>query len=215
MSITDFTRPLAIALALGFGSAAVAQEAAAPAAPEATAAAPAAPATPAVPPSEPAGPGSLYLKATHGDWQLRCIKAEQGEDPCQLYQLLKDQEGNAVSEIAIFPLPAGQKAAAGATVITPLETLLTENVVLQVDEQQARVYPFTWCDRGGCVARVGFAADEVAGLKKGSKITMAISPVAVPTEKVILTVSLKGFTAGYDAMPVPAAPAAPAATPAP
>ena len=209
MSITDFTRPLALVLALGLGSAAVAQETAAPATPEAPAAptAPAAPAAPAVPPSEPAGPGSLYLKATHGDWQLRCVKAEQGEDPCQLYQLLKDQQGNSVSEIAIFPLPAGQQAAAGATIITPLETLLTENVILQVDSQQPKTYPFTWCDRGGCVARVGFTGEELAGLKKGAKITMLISPVVAPNEKVTLTVSLKGFTAGFDAMPVPTAPA--------
>lgn len=209
MSITDFTRPLALVLALGLGSAAVAQETAAPATPEAPAAlaAPAAPAAPAVPPSEPAGPGSLYLKATHGDWQLRCVKAEQGEDPCQLYQLLKDQQGNSVSEIAIFPLPAGQQAAAGATIITPLETLLTENVILQVDSQQPKTYPFTWCDRGGCVARVGFTAEELAGLKKGAKITMLISPVVAPNEKVTLTVSLKGFTAGFEAMPAPTAPA--------
>ncbi|HBU13656.1 MAG TPA: invasion associated locus B family protein, partial [Gemmobacter sp.] len=124
--------------------------------------------------------------------------------PCQLYQLLQDQQGNSVSEIALFPLPAGQQAVAGATIITPLETLLTENVILQVDAQQPKTYPFTWCDRGGCVARVGFTAEELAGLKKGAKITMLISPVVAPTEKVTLTVSLKGFTAGFDAMPVPA-----------
>ena len=39
-----------------------------------------------------------------------------GVDPCQLYQLLSDSEGNTVAEFSIFDLPEGQEAAAGATV---------------------------------------------------------------------------------------------------
>jgi invasion protein IalB len=149
------------------------------------------------------GPGSIYLAATHGDWEVRCVKTEDGSDPCQMYQLLKGAEGNAVAEIALFPLPAGGEAAAGANFIAPLGTLLTEALRLGLDGANQKVYPFTWCDNGGCVARVGLTADELAGFKNGATLKATIVPVGASTEKVDVTVSLKGFTAAYDALPVP------------
>ena len=82
--------------------------------------------------------GQTYVADNFGDWEMRCIKSAEGKDPCQLYQLLSDAEGNSVAEFSIFNLPAGQEAAAGATVVTPLETLLTAELRLKVDEGQAR-----------------------------------------------------------------------------
>lgn len=212
MSITDLTRVCAISLTLGLGSTAVAQETPATPAPETPAAseAPAAEA-PAQPGSDlnmgqtegqpPAdGPGSTYTAGTHGDWEQRCVRTEDGKDPCQLYQLLKDGEGNSVAEISLFALPAGQQAAAGATIIAPLETLLTAQLSMKVDTAAAKVYPFTWCSQVGCVARVGFTQAEVDGFKRGKKATITIVPVVAPDQKVNLDVSLSGFTAGYDAV---------------
>lgn len=131
--------------------------------------------------------------------------AEGQPDLCQLYQLLKDDQGNAVAEIGMFPLPKGEKALAGASITAPLETLLTENIVISVDGGKPKVYPFSWCDRASCVARVGFTAEEVATMKKGNKATMTIVPVAAPDQKVVLNISLKGFTKGFEALPTPAA----------
>lgn len=213
MSMTDLTKMLAVTLCLGFGTVAVAQETTtpAPAADGTAAPAPAAPAATTVPAegvsmgqevgAAPAdGPGSVYVKSTHDDWELRCVKAEDGSDPCQLYQLLKDEKGNSVAEISLFALPEGGKAVAGANIIAPLETLLTQQLQIQIDTAKAKVYPFTWCDRGGCVARIGFTAEEVAALKAGNKATVTIVPAAAPDQKVNLNLSLKGFTAGYDAV---------------
>ncbi len=163
------------------------------------------------------GPGSIYVASTHESWELRCLRAEDGSDPCQLYQLLKDQDGNSVAEISMFPLPAGQAAAVGATFAAPLETLLTEALRIQVDAKTAKVYPFTWCAQDGCVARIGLTGEEVASFKAGNAATATIVPVVAPDKKVILTISLKGFTAGYDALvaSAAAAPAEPAPAPAP
>jgi invasion protein IalB len=146
------------------------------------------------------GPGSQYVKTTHGVWEQRCVRTEDGSDPCQLYQLLKDADGNSVAEISLFDLPAGGEAAAGATIVAPLETLLTENIRLKVDDSAAKVYPFTWCSQIGCVARVGFTAEEVAQFKRGAKATITIVPVVAPDQKVDLNLDLTGFTAGYDAI---------------
>ncbi|SNX73748.1 invasion protein IalB [Cereibacter ovatus] len=148
----------------------------------------------------PDGPGTVFVAATHGDWEQRCVRTEDGADPCQLYQLLKDGEGNSVAEISMFALPDGQKAAAGATIIAPLETLLTANLSLKIDAAQPKVYPFTMCNRAGCMARVGFTAAEVESFKKGNKAVITIVPAVAPDQKVALDVSLKGFTAGYDAV---------------
>ncbi|MCO4841352.1 MAG: invasion associated locus B family protein [Yoonia sp.] len=143
--------------------------------------------------------GTPYIRDTFGDWSLRCLRAEEGQDdPCQLYQLLNDDAGNSVAEISMFPLPDGGRAAAGATIVVPLETLLTEQLQISVDGSATRRYPFTFCNRAGCVSRVGFTQEEVNQFKRGSKATMRMVPAAAPEEEVVLDISLSGFTAGYD-----------------
>lgn len=146
------------------------------------------------------GEGQSYIEEEFGDWQMRCVNSDEGEDPCQLYQLLQDQDGNSVAEISLFPLPDGGQAVAGATIVTPLETLLTQQVTLQVDDGEAKRYPFTWCSAIGCVARVGFTAEEVESFRRGVEITMTIVPVAAPDQEVELGISLIGFTDGFTAV---------------
>lgn len=148
------------------------------------------------------GPGSTYNAATFEAWEQKCVRTESGVDPCQLYLLLKDQEGNSVAEFTMFNLPKGSEgpAVAGATFIAPLETLLTAGMTLQIDEAKGKVYPFTFCAPIGCVARIGFTAEEITAMKAGANAKITIVPFVAPDEKVELTLSLKGFTAGYDAV---------------
>lgn len=147
---------------------------------------------------ETAAVGEMYLANSFEQWQLRCVKTEDGSDPCELYQLLKDATGNSVAEISMFPLPPGGKAAAGATIIVPLETLLTANLTLTIDTAQPKIYPYTTCGQIGCVARIGFTAEEIDQFKKGAKAVLTLVPFGAPDTKVNLDISLKGFTAGYD-----------------
>ena len=145
--------------------------------------------------------GQPYIRDTFGDWSLRCLKAEEGQpDPCQLYQLLMDADGNSVAEFSTFPLPDGGEVAAGATIVVPLETLLTQQLRLTIDNGEAKVYPFTFCNAAGCVARVGFTTAEVAQLKRGNKAVLRMVPAAAPDQEVLLDVSLSGFTAGFDSV---------------
>lgn len=148
------------------------------------------------------GPGSNYTSATFEAWEQRCVRTEAGVDPCQLYVLLKDKEGNSVAEFTMFNLPKGSEgpAVAGATFIAPLETLLTAGMLLQIDAGKPKAYPFTFCTQIGCVARIGFTAEEVAQMKQGANAMITIVPFVNPEAKVELTVSLKGFTAGFDAV---------------
>ena len=111
--------------------------------------------------------------------------------------MLQDQNGNNVAEISIFPLPEGGEAVAGATIVTPLETLLTRQITLSVDGGAAKRYPFTFCAEIGCVSRAGFVQEDVDAFRRGSEAELLIVPVAAPDQTVTLTISLSGFTAGF------------------
>ncbi|WP_372613605.1 invasion associated locus B family protein [Aquicoccus sp.] len=141
-----------------------------------------------------------YVKAEHGDWSLQCfpVEDEDGEEPCQLYQLLKDDMGTDVAEVAIFRLPEGGQAVAGATVTVPLETLLTAQLTVAIDDGQSKRYPFSFCSPVGCYARIGFTEDDVAAFKRGAKATVTLVPAPAPDQEVVLEMSLSGFTAAYD-----------------
>lgn len=142
--------------------------------------------------------GSYYVKTTHQDWTLRCIKADGGKDPCELYQLMKDGDGNSVAEMTLIPLKNGN-VAAGATLVAPLETDLIEGLGFSVDSGKPRGYPFSFCAPVGCVSRMGFTADELSGLKRGGKASVSLLPFGGdPKKPVQLSLSLSGFTAAFD-----------------
>ena len=147
--------------------------------------------------------GQTYVSETIGDWNMRCIKTDQEEDPCQMAQLLADGEGNPIAEFSLFRLPDGaQQAKAGATVIVPLETSLQARLAMKVDDEQERFYPFAFCDRVGCYARIGLTDAEVTAFKRGKEATLTIVPFLAQDQKVDIVLSLAGFTAGYDKVSV-------------
>ena len=132
-----------------------------------------------------------------GDWDLRCT-ADESE--CFLYQLVVNPAGDPVSEISIIALPAGGEAVTGATVVTPLGTLLPAGLSFQIDSGPVQKFPFSWCLRSGCFSRFGLPAEGLASLKAGSKAIMSLSALDIPDQPIDLEVSLTGFTAGYNAM---------------
>ena len=44
------------------------------------------------------GVGETYVAAKFEEWEQRCVRTESGADPCQLYKLLKDAQGNNVAD---------------------------------------------------------------------------------------------------------------------
>jgi invasion protein IalB len=141
--------------------------------------------------------GANYVLEMSGDWEIRCLRTGLEHDPCAIVQILQDEQDNAVATIEVFNLPEGQEAAAGATIETPLETLLNRQITLSVDGAARRQYPFTFCNRSGCVARVGFTEAEVDQFRRGAVAQMTIFPLVAPDTPVTLDISLSGFTAGF------------------
>ncbi len=173
----------------------------APAATAPAAAAPAAAPAPAAIPTSAADAqvGQTYVRATHGDWALRCIKTPDGKDPCELYQLLKDADGGAVAEASVVPVEG--KVAAIVTFVAPLETDLQHGLQLQIDSNKAMAYPFMVCAQIGCISRVGLTEAELGALKRGKAGNVSLRPFGAPEDQQVkLNLSLTGFTAGFDAV---------------
>jgi invasion protein IalB len=199
--MSDLIRSLTLTLALSaaLSAPALAQETTTEQAPAAEAPAEPVPGTELSLGQEAPAP-EPYVKATHGDWQLRCLRTEDGSDPCEIYQLLKDDKGNSVAEITMVALPDGEKALAGATVVVPLETLLPPQLKLVIDGGKEKFYPYSFCAPVGCFSRIGFTAEEVEQLKKGAKATVSVVPYVAPDQVVSVDISLKGFTDAFEAV---------------
>jgi len=178
-----------ITLAMCFGAAAVvAQEG------------PATPGGGIAPSRADAETGGPYLLGDFTDWQVRCVRgATPSDDRCEMSQTLFGTDGSATAEVNLFAVQRGE-VAAGATLITPLETLLPRNVTFRIDDGDGKQYPFTFCSRQGCVAQVGLLATEVEAMRRGQEATLTIFPVQAPNQAVNLSMSLSGFTAAFDAM---------------
>lgn len=102
-------------------------------------------------------PGEQFVKEKFGDWDLSCIKAQQGEDPCAIVQILKGNQGDPIAEVSIGRLPEGGAAVAWANVIVPLETLLQAQLALSVDGAPRKLYNYHHCLPVGCVAQLGLS----------------------------------------------------------
>jgi invasion protein IalB len=139
-----------------------------------------------------------YIKEEHGDWQMKCFRSEAEEDPCQMYQLLREDAGNPVAEFSLFRLPDGAQAVAGATIVVPLGTLLSEELKISVDGGKAKTYPFRFCSMVGCFAQVGLTQADINAFKAGAAANLQIVPAQAPDQTVDIKASLTGFTAAYD-----------------
>ncbi len=144
--------------------------------------------------------GQRYAKEAFGDWNLTCLKTNLESDPCSLLQQVNGPQDVPMAEFSLFPLPEGQAAVAGANVIVPLETLLTEQLTISIDGAPAKRYAFSFCDPVGCVAQIGLTQADIDAMQKGSKATLRIVPAPAPDQVLRLEVSLAGFTAGFEAV---------------
>src|SRR6056297_3677012 len=139
-----------------------------------------------------------YIKEEFGDWQMKCFRSEAEEDPCQMYQLLREDAGNPVAEFSLFRLPEGSQAVAGATIVVPLGTLLTEELRISVDGGPAKTYTYSFCSMVGCFARIGLTQADINGFKAGVTANLQLVPAQAPDQTLNIEASLSGFTAAYD-----------------
>jgi len=133
--------------------------------------------------------------ARHGDWQIRCAPDSNN---CRMFQAGFDSDGNEIANITLQPLPEGSAAILGASVVTPLLTLLPRGVTLGVDDGVPAAYPYSWCDRAGCYARFGMTAGQVDAMKSGNSAYLSLFAIVDQEKEIRAEVSLTGFTAAFD-----------------
>ena len=141
--------------------------------------------------------GEPYLGEKFGDWSLKCIRTEDGNDPCEMIQLLLNDQGQPMSEVSLFRIHEGKGAVAGANIIVPLETLLTTPMIVAFEEGTRKQYPYTFCNAIGCVARIGLTETEIDLMKKGAVARITVVHISRPKQPITFDMSLKGFTKAY------------------
>ena len=156
-----------------------------------------------LPTGEPVGPkiGEPYEREQIVDWTIRCIRQENpDEEVCQMYQLLKNTDGSGVAEVSLVPVRGNPEAAAAASVMTPLGTMLRPGLVLAVDTDDPLRFPFTVCSQQGCLSRFGVTDELLEKMKSGNSAVVEIVAAVSPDRPVFLDISLSGFTRAYEVL---------------
>ena len=152
-------------------------------------------------PAEVPNVGDPYIAQKYNDWTIHCIKMAGGNDPCEMKQLLLNEENQPMSEISLFKLSEGQPAIAAANVVVPLETLLTAPLSISYDQDTRKQYPYSFCSAVGCFVRIGITQQEIDKLKKGDFAEIAVVHISRPQTPIKFDMSLNGFTKAFNALP--------------
>ena len=135
-----------------------------------------------------------YIKERFENWSLKCIKTVNSIERCEANQIIFNQKQQPVAEISIIKLPKGQVAAAAATIIVPLETILSEGLVLAIQELDPKKYQFKFCNSLGCYSQIGLTDDEVEALKRKEKASIFLKHISSGDQQIVIPMSLDGFT---------------------
>ena len=135
-----------------------------------------------------------YIKERFENWTLKCIKPVNSIERCEANQIIFNQIQQPVAEISIIKLPKGQVAAAAATIIVPLETILSEGLVLAIQELEPKKYQFKFCNSLGCFSQIGLTDDEVEALKRKEKASIFLKHISSGDQQIVIPMSLDGFT---------------------
>lgn len=148
-------------------------------------------------PEGAAADGDVVVRETFGDWDVRCSK---DETECALHQLGLDEQENPVIEFSLFRAPEGEEAAALVNILSPLGTFLPGGLTFQVDSGETRQYGFTFCTAIGCIAQIALTDETIASMRRGRSATLTLASIAAPDEPVEISLSLMGFTDGFNAI---------------
>ena len=144
-----------------------------------------------------------YIKERFENWSLKCIKTVNSIERCEANQIIFNQKQQPVVEISIIKLPKGQVAAAAATIIVPLETILSEGLVLAIQELEPKKYQFKFCNSLGCYSQIGLTDDEVKALKKKEKASIFLKHISSGDQQIVIPMSLAGFTKTFSKVTQP------------
>lgn len=133
------------------------------------------------------------VKATHGDWEVRCAEADQGQ--CVMTQRVNGAEGNTLFVVEVLKLPEGAEGSTGLRIRAPLGVLLTRGLQVRVDSGEPVTAPFAFCVQDVCVAEIVLREQDVNVFRRGAKADLTVYAVNAPQTPQTGEMSLMGFTA--------------------
>ena len=152
-------------------------------------------------PGQAAAQAKETVKATHGDWEIRCSESEG--DLCVMVQVGKTPDGKDSLEIRIRKLKDaktkdGKPIPAAIQIITPLATILRAGVRVKIDASEPRAAPYEVCVPSGCVVRDVMSEEFLSALKSGN--AASVTYTMLQRGDVVTNISLKGFTKAFGAL---------------
>ncbi|MBX9576766.1 MAG: invasion associated locus B family protein [Caulobacteraceae bacterium] len=150
-----------------------------------------------------AGGGAAFaqgaVRATHGDWQVRCdTPPGSRSEQCALVQNVAAEDRPNVA-LTVIALKTADGRARLLRVLAPLGVLLPSGLGLKIDNADVGRAGFVRCLPSGCVAEVVMDDNLLAQLSGGQTATFII--FQTPEEGIGVPVSLNGFKPGFDALP--------------
>lgn len=165
--------------------------------------------TPVFPDRADVEPGEPYVAEVFRDWDIRCIRADVLEIPdrCEMFQLLEEDNGNPVAEFRIAAsLIEDDGAIANATILTPLDTLLSPGLQIRIDDAEPAVVPYAFCRPIGCFVQMSLTEENVAQFENGADTQVVLFALIrdeigqMGGAPVATVASLRGFTAAFDSL---------------
>ncbi len=149
-----------------------------------------------IPPAAPALEDGQKFK----DWSGRCetLKGVDGER-CYIFQRLvtkKDGDYLPVLHVLVGYITADGKPGLFATV--PLGVSLPQGLQISVDGGEAVSFGYSHCNNQGCLGALALSDQLIAEMKAGKQALITVHSGS--QQPVSITVSLSGFTAGFNAL---------------
>lgn len=134
------------------------------------------------------------------DWSARCeIPKGANRERCYIFQRLvtrKDDDYLPVLHVLVGYITADGRPGLFATV--PLGVSLPQGLKLSVDNGEAVSFGYSHCNNQGCLGALALSDDLIARMKAGKQALITFHSGA--QQPVTISVSLQGFTAGFNAL---------------
>ena len=135
------------------------------------------------------------LKATHGDWEVRCAEAS-GE--CAMSQRVPGDSDNTLFVVEIVRLKDNPNGVAGMRVRAPMGVLLTRGLQVRIDTSDPVQAPFVFCFQDVCVAEIVLREQDLNRFRRGAVAKLTVFAAQAPDAPQQGDMSLIGFTKGFE-----------------
>jgi len=136
------------------------------------------------------------------DWRMVCETVDK-QQRCRAFQRLSIKQGDQTQVMLIASIGYIDDGKAGRVptlrLTTPLGVVLPAGLAVNVDKGEKENLPYHICLPDGCMTEIGLSDKGIADMRKGRAMHVVYRAAGIK-QPVAVQVSLKGFTAAYNAL---------------